>query len=184
MERLSINYLYSTIQLPNVFIVSFLAYEASIRQAGIMQSFFQNRTLGRRLREEYNGNKASALSSRSDSGFSSVVDCQHYPDKDIERALNPDDPGRLFPAPAQQTRTWSNQDLSPRGALAYLDTSIANCTDGVEVRHDKTKGADKKIFVVLSDTSNDLNPQKWEKSIRIWATCVCRGIDNRYPGRC
>lgn len=137
-----------------------------------MQSFLQYRNLGRRLRDEYKSNKVSALSSRVDSGFSSVVDCQHYADKDIEKALNPDDPGRLFPSPNQPTEKWSKKDISPRGALAHLDSSIANCTDGVEVRHDETKGTGEKNFVVVSDMSNELNPRQWANSIRIWATYV------------
>ena len=141
-----------------------------------MQSYFQYRNLGRRLRDEHKSNRVSALSSKLDSGFSSTVDCQHFADKDIEKSLTVETPDQLFSPLSQSTETGPNEVSSSNSSVACVDISVANCTHGIEVRDDKTKSKNEKVFVVLPDVNNEMSPRKWARSIRIWATCVLIGL--------
>lgn len=165
----------------NVFIPS-TTCQASDIQPKIMQSFFQYRKLGRRLREEHKFNKVSALSSRADSCLSSVIDFQYTIDTDIEKAQNHNNPSQLSPSQPQSIAITSNDAVSSDDILARFDTSVANYTDGVDVREDSTKGKGEKIFVVVPDMDQEMNPRKWAKSIRLWATWVCSWFDISLSG--
>lgn len=126
-----------------------------------MQSFSQYRRLRRRLRLEHESKHEKLIAvSRSieNSRHSSFLATPQISSKDIEKASD----------------SSPNLEVSAsKPGFSYRDLILARSIEGVTVRnHSDTRMDDETVFVVDAGNENELNPQKWTRSSRIWTMCV------------
>lgn len=150
-------------------------------ECDIMQSIIQYQRLRRRLRLEYEKNheKLIALSgSIQNSSDSSFMDIPQVSSKGIEKAFNTG--GDVSVIDVEKSESSSASVLCPdfevsasKPGLSRRDLILARSIEGVNVRdRPETEMDDEKVFVVEAGGQNELNPQKWTRSSRIWAMCV------------
>lgn len=149
-----------------------------------MQSIFQYRRLGHRLRLEYENNheKLIALSrSTQDSSNSSFIDILQTSSNDIEKALTAH--GELGSAGfegvfqsdlSSASNSCPNLEVSAsKPGISRRDLTLARSVEGVTVRdRSDTEMDDEKVFVVGVDIQDKFNPQNWTRSSRMWTMCV------------
>jgi hypothetical protein len=151
-----------------------------------MQSVLQYRSLGRRLRLEYESNQEKLIavsSSTQDSGTLSLVDYQQTLSKEIENALTVDakfrnagDGKETQPgfSPTQASSPELRSSTTSKPGLSRRDLTLACSIEGVNVRERSSiETDDEKVFVVgVGSNDHGFNPRNWTRSYRIWATCV------------
>lgn len=171
-----------------------------------MQSLRQYRSLERRLRQTVRGSSNGqptgviALTSsyrigKQDLG-SPILGPQAPKVEDLEKQdLNPLDL-QIAPnasAPSTINGTDAGEGISTRASTIGLDslnytaytldstTTLPQSITGIDVQKKDLKSAseDSVVYVVeLSDDDNDINPQRWGRAYKIWATYANLSIHN------
>lgn len=126
-----------------------------------MQSIFHYRRLRHRLQLEYDNNheKLTALSRNTqNSSKCSFLAIPQISSKDVEKASG----------------SCPNLEISAsKPGLSHRDLTLARSTEGVTVRdRSDAEVDDEEVFVVEAGSPNELNPQNWTRSSRIWIMCV------------
>lgn len=171
-----------------------------------MQSLRQYRSLERRLQQTVRGSpngqptNVIALTSpyrieKQDLG-SSILGRQARQEEDLEKQdLNPLDVQIAINASAPSTisGTDAGEGISTQASIIGLDsldstaytldstTTLPQSFTGINVQKKDLKSAsnDSVVYVVeLGDDDNDINPQRWGRAFKIWATYANPSIHN------
>lgn len=171
-----------------------------------MQSLRQYRSLERRLQQTVRGSpngqptSVIALASsyrieKQDPG-SSILGRQARQEEDLEKQdLNPLDVqiGINASAPSTKSGTDAGEGETAQASILGLDslnstayildstTTLPQSFTGISVQKQDLESASKDsvVFVVeLGDDDNDINPQRWGRAFKIWATYAKLSIHN------
>lgn len=173
-----------------------------------MQSLRQYRSLERRLQQTVRGSpngqptSVIALTSpyrieKQDLG-SPILDRQARQEEDLEKQdLNPLDVQIAINASAPSTISGTDPEegISTQASIIGLDslnstayildstTTLPQSFTGIDLQKNDLKSASKDsvVYVVeLGDDDNDINPQRWGRAFKIWATYANLSIRNYF----